>query len=354
MKKILTGEVNNYVGSKLAKDVYLRGFILLEGSTIITKEVADKLSTVEDVVPHIFIESSAVKISSSTSEFLINQMYDKVKTLMNNYSFDGLEDINAVSEIMESIISDLLNNNSLADLDIDTLLIQQPDLCAHALNTSILATLLAIKSTRFQRWIIEQITLGALLHDIGCAEIIEAEGKPWSEIPEEIKAKHPIVGYDLIKDNPYLTDAVKKIVLMHHVWQEPASSFDSNLGMYLSYPSSYYGLNIPPESKSLSVSIVQTADAFEMLTNRSKPSHISKKKAIEEIVRNSKKIYGEGALLLATYISPYAVGEHVKLNNGKEAVVVKHTPSPNHPIIQYLGQKETIDLRTKPFIKILS
>ena len=254
---------------------------------------------------------------------------------------------------MESIISGLISNNCYLDIDIDSLLIQQPDICSHSLNTAILSSLLAIKSYKFQRWLIEQITLGALLHDIGCAEIISKEGVPWEEIPLKRKMEHCVIGYKLLEKTSYIADSVKKIVLMHHVWERPEDSYSTQEGVYRSYPSSLDGRVIPKEAKTLSVSIVQTVDSFERLTNKGGKKKEHKKKAIAEIFKDTHKIYGEGAVLLARYISPYAVGDTVKLNNGHEAVVVKHTSSPSNPIVRYLHSDETVNLSKKSVIKIL-
>ena len=354
MKKVKMSDIRSNIGATISREVYFKGFLLVDKGEIISPDLAERLHSLSEEIPFIYIELPLSESKpSSLSSFLVNELYNKVQVVMKNYSFDGLDDVNTVSEIMESIISGLISNNCYLDIDIDSLLIQQPDICSHSLNTAILSSLLAIKSYKFQRWLIEQITLGALLHDIGCAEIISKEGVPWEEIPLKRKMEHCVIGYKLLEKTSYIADSVKKIVLMHHVWERPEDSYSTQEGVYRSYPSSLDGRVIPKEAKTLSVSIVQTVDSFERLTNKGGKKKEHKKKAIAEIFKDTHKIYGEGAVLLARYISPYAVGDTVKLNNGHEAVVVKHTSSPSNPIVRYLHSDETVNLSKKSVIKIL-
>lgn len=355
MKKIPTTQINSYLGVRTAKDVFFHGFCLVPKGTVIDTSMVDKLAGIRELVPYLFLdlEEEATVVSPFAAE-TISQLKQRVKVVLKNYSFEGMEDIETVSGIMESIVSGLFNNQSLSGLNLDTFFIHQPDLYSHCLNTAIISALLAIKSSRFQRWIIEQITLGALLHDVGAAKIADDLGCEWEDVPFDKRLEHPVVGYELLKDNDFLPDAVKKIVLMHHVWERPEDSFDAGKGVYLSYPQSYKDRILMPATKGLPVSIVQVADIFENLTNLSGESHFSKRKAISTIIENAEKIYGEGALLLGTYISPFGVGDEVHLNNNQTAVVIKQTSSPLRPVIKYTSRSEkVIDLRKAPHLKIM-
>lgn len=348
------GAAEKYEGEKIARDVFFRGFCLLPAGTTLDATVVSKLYQVEEVVPFIFVDvEEEANVTSPFTQEIVEQLRQRVELVMKNYSFEGIEDVEVVSSIMESIVTSLLNNETFAGFNFDTFFAHQPDLCAHSFNTAVIATLLAIKSARFQRWIIEQITLGALLHDIGLAKILNDTGKKEEELTREEFHRHPITGFEILKDSDYLPAAVKKIVLMHHVWEEPGNSYSKDVG-YLSFPQKYGDKVLAPSSKGLPVSIVQVADAFEDLTNLSGEVRMSKAAAIKHIMGDAVKIYGEGAVLLGTYISPYGVGDEVLLNNGRQALVIQQTTAPNRPIIKYLDNKgKVVDLRKAPHLRVV-
>ena len=348
--KIATCDVYEHLGKNLEEDVIFKGFTLVKAGETLTHPLAEKLFHISGEVPYLLLASSNSKQPIKLSQYTVDDLYDKVKTIMKNYSFDNLEDSEMVTEIIESTINGLSNDIEL-DIDIDDFFINEPDLYAHTLNTTILSSLLAIKSSVFQRWMVQQITLGALLHDIGYPNILRREGlSRISELNLNQIREHPIVGYKILEKNEYIPTGVKKIVLMHHYWEQPEYSMDSN-GVQQSYPFAYDGKILPKESKTLPVSIVQVASTFEHMVNKSNANYVVKRKAIESILNNAEKIYGEGALLLANYISPYTIGDSVKLNNGKEASILKITSNPSRPII--LSEGKEIDLRMKPFIRIV-
>jgi hypothetical protein len=264
-----------------------------------------------------------------------------VRQLMLFYSYDTLEDVDIVMEIIESTIVGL---KDALNFDLDEYLLKLNDLYSHTLNTTVIATLLAIKSGQFSNWIIQQLALGSLLHDIGYIKLLEKYGvNSIDELTMEQQRGHPTVGYELVLNDAYISDMAKKIILMHHFWVDPEASFDPETGLYKSYPSEYDGKKIPIWSKSLSVSIVHVASDFEHFINEGYGIGYTKKEAIDRILRDRDVVYGDAALLLANYISPYSIGDTVRLSNGKLAEVTGMTPLADRPIVT-INAKKTVDL----------
>lgn len=353
-KRIEVGDLDSCVGALVEFPIRFKGFVLVEEGEILTQSLVDKLKGIELDDSYVIIAAEKFDYSedhAKATDLLVKNLHAKVKTVLQSYSFDDEEDVDAVEEIMQDIISSL-SGYRMETNNLNTLLVSKPDLFAHSVNCAILSALMSVKSMRFQRWMIEQITLGALLHDIGMIPLLDKytnrEDIPYAEL-----TSHPVIGYDMLKENPYIAESVKKIVLMHHIWQKPEASFNNKFKDYLSYPLEYEGKKICSDSKSLSVSIVQVADTFERMTNTSGPAPVARKEAIESILRDSKTVYGEGALLLSTYVSPYLVGDIILLSNRKKAKIVRQTSSPTRPIVQYLGRSDNVDLRKKPLIKIM-
>ncbi|NLX63610.1 MAG: HD domain-containing protein [Clostridiaceae bacterium] len=199
---------------------------------------------------------------------------------------------------------------------------------------------------------IKSIALGALLHDIGkvllSPTLLHKKGKLTDSEIEEIR-KHPLIGYNLLKDNPDTSATTKVSVLMHH------EHFNGN-----GYPMKLTGEKIHYSARILSVcnefdsivndqnnqNVLHTTDAVEYLIGAS--GHVFDKSIVDEFIKMIP-IYNEGSLVL--------------LSNGIIAIVVKNDPvNLTRPVVRALyntktsskySRTEIIDLRTDLSIKIL-
>jgi HD-GYP domain-containing protein (c-di-GMP phosphodiesterase class II) len=351
MKKTIKLEsAYDYLGSILTEPVIFRSFELVPSGTKLTWDLINRLHDIKSEVPFLYIDDLDIpkKEVKTLSTYTMNELYSKVRSLMSYYSYDTLEDVDVVAEIIESTIVGLRNS---VNFDLDAYLLKFNDIYSHTLNTTVVATLLAIKSGQFSNWIIQQLALGSLLHDIGYIKLMEKYNvDSIFDLTPEQQMEHPVVGYELVVNDEYISDMAKKIILMHHFWCHPEESFDADKGYYLSYPSRYKDKEIPVWSKSLSVSIVHVASDFEHFINTTEPDRISKKAAIKKILAGREIIYGDAALLLANYISPYSVGDKVKLSNGRIGEVVAMTPLANCPVV--LVNNKEIDLAKNKMITI--
>lgn len=119
-------------------------------------------------------------------------------------------------------------------------------------------------------WEIQELSVGALLHDIGKIEISrEVLNKPGKLTPEEWEAvkQHPVWGADMIRPISSLGGAVD-IVLHHH------ENYDGS-----GYPNALKGEEIP-----LGARILRVVDSFDaMTTNRPYKDALSMKQALEEL-----------------------------------------------------------------------
>ena len=106
----------------------------------------------------------------------------------------------------------------------------------------------------WQEQALEQIRLGALLHDIGQVnwpeEITNKQGIPLTEEERKIIESHTYKGVDLIKDWPSLS-FVEPYILYHQEWIDGSG-----------YPFGLKGDELIPE-----VQIVSLADVYEALSH---------------------------------------------------------------------------------------
>lgn len=353
MKKTIKLEsAYDYLGSVLTAPVIFRSFELIPAGTKLTWDLISRLLDVKSEVPFLYIDdlNTPKKEPAVLSTYTMNELYSKVRQLMLYYSYDTLEDVDIVAEIIESTIVGL---RSALNFDLDEYLLKLNDLYSHTLNTTVIATLLSIKSGQFSNWIIQQLALGSLLHDIGYIKLLEKYGvKTIEELTPEQQREHPVVGYEQVLNDAYISDMAKKIILMHHFWVDPEASYDEETGTYASYPFDVDGKQIPVWSKSLSVSIVHVASDFEHFINEGYGMNMTKKEAIDRILENRDIVYGDAALLLANYISPYSIGDQVKLSNGKIGEVTGMTPLASRPIVK-INDKKTVDLAKNKMLSIV-
>jgi putative nucleotidyltransferase with HDIG domain len=105
-----------------------------------------------------------------------------------------------------------------------------------------------------QEHVLEQIRLGALLHDIGQIywpdEVTQKQGVPLTEEERKIIESHTYKGVELIKDWPSLS-FLEPYILYHQEWIDGSG-----------YPFGLKGDELLPE-----VQIVSLADVYEALTH---------------------------------------------------------------------------------------
>ncbi len=89
----------------------------------------------------------------------------------------------------------------------------------HSVNVSILSIYLAMQMGYSHNVILQNIALGALLHDIGKRKVYEDENATPTETESRMK-EHPTYGLRILesmeKENQKIPDEVKKIVVQHH------------------------------------------------------------------------------------------------------------------------------------------
>lgn len=222
----------------------------------------------------------------------------------------------------------------------------------HGINVGIISAFLALKSERYDLQSIIHIVAGAFLHDMCWIYSKPFITNDMSVAEYERYIKHPAEAYTLIKDLPNLPDASKKIVLMHHVWLEPALSYRK--GFKYSFPDSYDGKVFLHTARDISIGIVQVADDYDLLTNPYFVPVVDKKEVIEKLYSQQYTKYGSAAEIFYYNFTPYKIGSEVVLSNNKIAQVIEYTNIVDKPIVKVrsIFRNYTLDLsKTKIHIK---
>lgn len=206
------------------------------------------LKASESALPNI-LRSESINIEKKT-ELLYKVASHLMQDVLENPRADGI--IPRTKEFTKNNI-DFLSKEKNAFMHMVSLTSRDYYTYTHCINVSTFSLGLAMKLGSYDSKQLNILGQGALLHDIGKAEIdIAILNKPGKLNDDEwtIMKKHPVFGYDTVRDNPSIHDIVKNIIVQHH--ERPDGS---------GYPYGLINEQIHPFSK-----IVSICDVFDAIT----------------------------------------------------------------------------------------
>jgi putative nucleotidyltransferase with HDIG domain len=187
-----------------------------------------KVEKIDKILPEINTKITPVKSKTESNGISFDQemikaskLYDGAKSLqhkiLNSLSEHKTINVLQAKESTDAIVDSIFRNQD-ALVCMTRLRIKDQYLVEHSLNVSILMTLFA-KHLDFDRKIIEQLALGAFLHDIGKVLVPpEILHKPDKLTPQEyeVMKTHVDLGIEVLKQSPDLPKLVIDIVQQHH------------------------------------------------------------------------------------------------------------------------------------------
>ena len=329
----------------------LDGRKLLNAGVTLKPAIVQKLS--DKGISSVYIDdeiSEGIEVESLISEDTKTRAKLIIKEEMQRLSQKKEIDFSNVNGVVDSIMDDLLSKR-LDILNVKDIRMQDEQTFAHSVNVSVMAIALA---TRLSLPIskVKSIAMGALMHDIGKALLPQALVNKTDQLSlaeiDEIK-KHPVLGYNIIKDNNEASATTKIAILMHH------EHFNGG-----GYPFGLANDKIHYSARIVTIcdefdraindkknkSVLQTTDAVEYLIGAS--GHVFDKTMVDEFIR---------------IIPVYDVGSIVLLSNGNFAIVVKNNEiNLTRPVVRMFYNPKTrtkfsssniIDLTEELSIKIL-
>ncbi|MED4399900.1 HD-GYP domain-containing protein [Metabacillus fastidiosus] len=327
---------------RLGKSIYHEnGKVLLAKGTLMTAGLLERLKDFN--VFTIYIEddlSEGIEIVESIPEFLrteaVNIITDGLDTLSTlspeksnlHAMIKSERAIRSFQKIFKDIVSCLSENKVALNLLASTK-IHEDHVYSHSLNVAIYACQLAIENGLPLRKI-EEIGLGAMLHDIGKMyipkEVLNKPEKLTTEEFEQIKI-HSELGYDILKKIHEIPLTVAHCALQHH------ERLDG-----LGYPRGLRGNEIHEYAKILSV-----ADVFDAVTSHRiyRPAMLPHK-GIELLYSGiGTQFESKQVEMFRNCIAIYPPGLTVKLNDGRTGIVSKYNfNSVGRPEIRIIKDEE--------------
>ncbi|MCL2050639.1 MAG: HD domain-containing protein [Lachnospiraceae bacterium] len=297
-------------GQLLSRAVFSYDFqILLAEGTELTEDYIEKLKTLGVTDVYIFDENhrniEAVSVIKQDIEVLIHK---NVRNILEKHTYSRNKELRELSKTAEDIVVTILNEKEVVDRIYD-IKERSSDLYEHSISTCSLAALVALKLGLNEEKV-HDISVACLLHDIGLRYIdFDYHGRSIDDF-NTVEAveyfKHPIYGYSSIKEETWISDPAKMIILYHHEHID-GSGFPMKIK------------EIPLEAR-----IVAVCDTFDEMICGICQERWKVYEAIEnlKVLRGFK--YDEKVVnALLEFLAVYPVGSIVVTNDGETGMVVR-------------------------------
>lgn len=234
--------------------------------------------------------------------------HHKIKDILEKHIYQNNEELEELVSTVDNIMNVILEDERVLEQVFD-IRQRSSDLYEHVINVCALSILTSLKLKLDQKTI-HEIGIGCLLHDIGLRyQVLDFFHLDAMDIRShdmiEYK-KHPIYGYDSLKNEKWLSKISLDIILNHHEVLD--------------------GTGYPIKTSNLSKEcrIVSICDTFDEMI-----SGIGYKRAklyeVVEYLKNFKKLKYDDIIVdtFLSFIAVYPIGTKVVTNQGETAIVVR-------------------------------
>ena len=290
----------------------------------------------DEDIHHDFKEelSVAAGIHSNTKSYITSVLEDS--------RLGGTIDTGAAKEIVANMADSIVRNpNALVWL---THLKQRDDYTAiHSMNVCIISLAFA-RSCGYSVEQLNTIGMGALLHDIGKMKVPdEILNKPdkLTEQEFDVMKKHPVYGYELLKNDKYLSAESLDIVLSHHEHTNGSG-----------YPNALKGHEIKPLTRITCIVDVYDAVTSGRVYHDAMTPHDALKNMYNWMPGNFDKDLVE---IFIRSLGIYPIGTIVELTTGQTAIV--SSINENHrlkPTVMLILDKNKQAYATRSIINLSS
>ena len=267
------------------------------------------------------------------------QIKNKIKDILELHIYQHTEGLEKIAETAQNIISDIIEEDEVIEKVYDVKE-RSADIYEHSLQVCTIATLIALKLGMTEKQVYD-ISVSSLIHDLGLRYlVVRYEDQDINLLPakdqEEYK-KHPIYGYTAVKNETWLSENAKGIVLNHHERKDKSG-----------YP-------LGTDLLSRMTQVVGVCDEFDELICGVGKARVRVHEAINN-VRNYSGIWFDSDIVDAflQLIAVYPVGSRVKTNQGELGIVMRQNAHfPERPIIRIIKDQYGQDMRTEKIVDLI-
>ena len=324
-------------GEVLARAVLTDGYqVLLGEGTRLLPEYIKKIQQLG--IDEVFIENQDSEKMQILREETETHFKEKVRDIPEHHTYSHNQELAQLAETADSLITSILEEEEVIEQVYD-IRERSSDLYEHSISICTLSVLTALK-LKMSREMVHDIGVACLLHDLGLRYLtIQYDNQPIEALSEEARnefMKHPVYAYSALKNEKWISDDVKNMILYHHEQMDGSG-----------YP--LHARMLTLESRILNV-----CDAFdEMICGIG-----CKRRKVYEAIEELKKYRGiryDGRILDAflEFTAVYPAGTFVLTNEGETALIIRQNKQkPDRPVLRIVMDKEGNPI-TKEVIKDL-
>ena len=312
----------------LAVDVLNSDYtVLLAADTILTKEQISRLKRSNITEVYIRTEDVSGEIEILKAD-VRNEVHETLQAVIEKHTYSDNSELSKISETADVIISNILEEEDVVEKLYD-IRSRSADIYEHSISVCSISTLIALKRGLSEEKV-HDIGVACLLHEIGLKDLaIDYENREIYDMTDEealAYKRHPVLGYNIVRSEDWLSDEAKDMILFHH------ERIDGS-----GYPSKVMGLDMSESCK-----IIQTCDVFDEYVCGIGCERVKVYEALEylKIYKGTKfeKDIVEDFLAL---IAVYPVGSYVRTSDGETAVVLRQNREfPDRPVIRIIKNKD--------------
>ncbi len=312
----------------LAVDVLNSDYtVLLPADTVIVWDHIERLKRSNIVEVYIRTEDIFAEVEI-LKEDVRKEVHETLQAVLEKHTYSNNSELSKLSETADVIISNILEEDDVVE-KVYEIRSRSADVYEHCISVCSISTLIALKRGMSEEKV-HDISVACLLHEIGLKEIsVDYENKEifdMSDKDAEEYKRHPLLGFNIVKDEDWLSDESKKMILYHHERLDGSG-----------YPSRVMG---PDTSESCK--IIQTCDVFDEYICGIGCERVKVYEALEYLkiykgTKFEKSIVDDFLALIAVY----PVGSYVKTSDGEVAVVLRQNREfPDRPVIRIIKNKD--------------
>lgn len=313
-------------GEVLARNIMTWDYqIILPEGIIIRQDYIDKLKELGITEVYIKEETKSEEIVILKSE-MEETIRETVRDILERHTYQNNEELSELNSTADNIISTILEEDQVVEKIFD-IKERSADIYEHSISICSLAILTALK-LNVENEKIHDIGVGCLLHDIGLRyTTVDYNNRAMDTLSkQELSAykKHPIYGYTSLKDEPWISELSKSIILYHHERLD--------------------GSGFPLRAKDISFEckIVNVCDAFDEMICGIACERRKVYEAIEYLNNFKGKLFDSRIVdVFLGFTAVYPSGTYVLTNEGEVAVVLSQNKDfKDRPVIRILKDKD--------------
>lgn len=313
--------------------------IILPEGAILKKEYIEKIY--ELGILDVYIQEDEAK----TNEIVIlkseieSNVKEKVKDILERHTYQNNQELAELSNTADNIITNILEEEEIVEQIFD-IKERSTDIYEHSISICSLAILTALK-LGVDKSKIHDIGVGCLLHDIGlrysAVDFSHRNVESMSEQEYVEYKKHPVYAYSALRDEPWISDLSKSIILHHH---ERADGSGFPLRMK----------DIPLECK-----IVNVCDTFDEMICGIAQKQVKVYEAVEYL-KTFRSIKYDKAVVdtFLSFTAVYPAGSKVLTNEGETAIVLSQNKEfQDRPVIKIIKDKNGNSLTEEKIVDLV-